>query len=70
MRDWQIVTLFLSGLLVVMALTAWGALTFARANCFERFEGSNLPVKWSVVGKCRVKVPEHGWIPAENYRVL
>lgn len=62
-------------LCVVAAVLFLGATTYAlvwkqQSACYGRFADSNLEAKWGWPEGCRVRVPGHGWLPADNYRVL
>lgn len=58
------------GVLLFLAALVGGSLALKNARCEARFQDSDLEARWSVMAGCQVKVPGHGWLPADNYRVL
>lgn len=39
-----------------------------KASCQSRWQGSGMDTNYSLLGGCRVQLPNGQWIPADNYR--
>jgi len=54
-------------LVAIVTVVFVGCAALADASCDQQTSGMAYPHMWTILGGCRIFVPNDGWIPLGNY---
>ncbi len=56
-------------IIFILAAAAWGIAAAEKEACAIKTAGMGYASEWSVLGDCRIQMPDGTWIPLDNFYI-